>query len=456
VVTVVLEVIKVSDGSHALAQPIEVIVPAKNSGDTGNSSKNRKDENVDPPVLEQQTGFSGQGREVVHTPSSAFLDEQIHQARLEGKAYADIHLYQEKDISRVVISNLFLDKWDKVGVSVISKYGTLMVSSDALTRASSGQQDVVLTFQQASTERTQQIRDWAGQQSNLKLIGAPVEIKANVTGTSHIVLPLDAGSIHDLRSEEPLKLSIIAIHDNGERNILEGTAVKDAEGNLSAVSLDTNQFSTFAVALSPDTKAQAGNENVQGSHANSPDSQGAAPVWPDAQGHWAAKSLQSLADKGWVQGYEDGTIRPDRAVSRAEFVTILTKAMGTGGDKSVRTSFTDMKGHWAASAVDNAHRQGWIGGVTPQTFQPNESLTREQAMLILSQALADKTSSSSAVTLHSYTDEQQIASWASAAFGKAVSSGWVSGYPDGTLRPKAAISRGEMAELLVRIFNKAD
>ncbi|MBE0344334.1 peptidase m28, partial [Paenibacillus sp. 28ISP30-2] len=96
-VTVILEVTKVSDGSHALTQPIEVTVPAKVIVDTGNS--NKKDEDHNNAVIQQQPGFSEQGKAVIiHIPSTAFLDGQINQARLEGKAYADIHLEQEKNI----------------------------------------------------------------------------------------------------------------------------------------------------------------------------------------------------------------------------------------------------------------------------------------------------------------------------------------------------------------------
>lgn len=224
----------------------------------------------------------------------------------------------------------------------------------------------------------------------------------------------------------------------------------DSKGMLSGVSLNTTGLGTFAVAT--DAKTQTNNASVQNDPSNSSDPQVLAQVWPDVQGHWAAKSLQSLADKGWIQGYKDGNIRPDRAVSRAEFVAILTRALGTAGDESPSTSFTDMQGHWAGSAVDFAHRQGWIQGLTAQTFGPDESLTREQAMVILSHAMQNQTSISSTAALQSYKDEQQIAAWASAAFQNAVSSGWISGYPDGTLKPKAAISRGEMAELLVRIL----
>ncbi|AET58933.1 hypothetical protein HPL003_10870 [Paenibacillus terrae HPL-003] len=451
-VTVILEVIKVSDGSQALTQQIEVTVPAKVIVDTDNSNKKDKDEDNNTSVIQQQAGFPEQGKAItIYTPSAAFLDGQINQARLEGKAYADIQLEQEKNISRVILPHSSLNKWDTIGASVISQYGTLMLSSDTLTRMASGQQDVTLSFQQADAQRTQQIQDWAGQQSNLKLIGESAEIKANVTGTSHIVLPLDAESIRKLQSEEP-QFSILVMHDNGEHEILKGTAVRDSKGNLSAVGFDTARFSTFAIAVSTNTKSQSDNSNAQDGKTNSSDSQGAATIWPDVQGHWAAKSLQSLAAKGWIQGYQDGNMRPERAVSRAEFVAILTRALGTTGDERVSTSFADMKGHWAASAVDAAHRQGWIEGLNAQTFGPDESLTREQAMVILSHAMADKASATSTVTLQSYKDEQQIASWASTAFKAAVSSEWISGYPDGTLQPQAAISRGEMAELLVRIF----
>ncbi|MFS8212436.1 immunoglobulin-like domain-containing protein [Paenibacillus sp. S29] len=447
VVTIMLDVMRVSDGSHAFTQAIKVTVPAKVIANTG---KSNKDKNEDVSAFVPQIGFSEQGKEFsLFVPSPAFLDEQIQQALREGKAYADIRLEQEKQLSRVILSHSLLNKWDKVGASVISRYGTLMISSDTLTSMASGKQDVTLSFQQADVQRAQQIRDWAEQQSSLTLMGPVTDIKANVTGTSSIILPLDNESLGELHNAEP-QFSILVIHENGEREILKGTAVMDSKGMLSGVSLNTTGLGTFAVAT--DAKTQTNNASVQNDPSNSSDPQVLAQVWPDVQGHWAAKSLQSLADKGWIQGYKDGNIRPDRAVSRAEFVAILTRALGTAGDESPSTSFTDMQGHWAGSAVDFAHRQGWIQGLTAQTFGPDESLTREQAMVILSHAMQNQTFISSTAALQSYKDEQQSAAWASAAFQNAVSSGWISGYPDGTLKPKAAISRGEMAELLVRIL----
>ncbi|TQR97580.1 immunoglobulin-like domain-containing protein [Paenibacillus ottowii] len=447
IVTVILDVMKVSDGSHALTQAMEVTVPAKVSVDTGKSNKDKTEEQ-DLSTAEQHLEFSEQGKTVsLFVPSAAFLDEQIQQALREGKAYADIRLEQEKQLSRILLTHSVLNKWDRIGASVISRYGTLMLSSDTLaSMGASGQQDVTLSFQQAD----QQFRDWAEQQSNLKLIGQAVEIKGTVTGTASIVLPLDSESSSELQNLKP-QFSVLVRYENGEHEVLKGTSVMNAQGILSGVSVNTPRLGTFAVAVSTDA-SQMDQTHAQNDPILSSDSQEPAQVWPDLQDHWAAKSLQSLAAKGWMQGYKDGNMRPERAVSRAEFVAVLIRALGTTGDESPSTSFTDMKGHWAGSAVETAHRQGWIQGLTAQTFGPDESLTREQAMVILSYVMQNQTSVSGPTGLQSYKDNQQISSWSSTAFENAIGSGWISGYPDGTLKPKTAISRGEMAELLVRIF----
>ncbi|MCP3747915.1 immunoglobulin-like domain-containing protein, partial [Paenibacillus sp. A3M_27_13] len=127
VVTIMLDVMRVSDGSRALTQAIEVTVPAKVIANTG---KSNKDKNEDLSAFVPQIGISEQGKEFsLFVPSPAFLDEQIQQALREGKAYADIRLEQEKQLSRVILSHSLLNKWDKIGASVISRYGTLMISS---------------------------------------------------------------------------------------------------------------------------------------------------------------------------------------------------------------------------------------------------------------------------------------------------------------------------------------
>ena len=71
----------------------------------------------------------------------------------------------------------------------------------------------------------------------------------------------------------------------------------------------------------------------------------AAVTVSDIQNHWAAKPIQSLADREVINGYPDGTFKPDQAVTRAELAKMLGKALNyqpVNGSK-----FPDTDGHWA-------------------------------------------------------------------------------------------------------------
>lgn len=101
-------------------------------------------------------------------------------------------------------------------------------------------------------------------------------------------------------------------------------------------------------------------------------------------GDWYYTAVNSLAKAGILSGYEDGTFRPGRTVSRAEFVTAVCKCFGlTDGADS---GFSDVSG-WATGYINAAVEQGWIVGMGDGTFRPNASLTRAQVTPILNKAL---------------------------------------------------------------------
>lgn len=101
-------------------------------------------------------------------------------------------------------------------------------------------------------------------------------------------------------------------------------------------------------------------------------------------GDWYYTAVNSLAKAGILSGYEDGTFRPGRTVSRAEFVTAVCKCFGlTDGADS---DFSDVSG-WATGYINAAVEQGWIVGMGDGTFRPNASLTRAQVTPILNKAL---------------------------------------------------------------------
>ncbi len=101
-------------------------------------------------------------------------------------------------------------------------------------------------------------------------------------------------------------------------------------------------------------------------------------------GAWYATAVNTLVELDVLSGYEDGTFRPNNAVTRAEFVTAVCKCFDlTDGADS---GFSDVSG-WASGYINAAVERGWIVGMGDGTFQPNANLTRAQVTPILNKAL---------------------------------------------------------------------
>ena len=88
-----------------------------------------------------------------------------------------------------------------------------------------------------------------------------------------------------------------------------------------------------------------------------------------------------------VNGYEDGSFRPEDTITRAEFVTILTRF--PHDDIGTEQSFADVPAaHWAYSAVQTALAQGWVSADdADSTFRPDEAITRAEVVTILNRVL---------------------------------------------------------------------
>lgn len=95
---------------------------------------------------------------------------------------------------------------------------------------------------------------------------------------------------------------------------------------------------------------------------------------------WAKDYINELAAAEIVNGYDDGTFRPDNQVTRAEFVAMLMRIVGETGGAS---DFEDVRGHWAESYIDKAAEYGYIDGYPDGSFKPDGYITRAEATVIL-------------------------------------------------------------------------
>lgn len=169
----------------------------------------------------------------------------------------------------------------------------------------------------------------------------------------------------------------------------------------------------------------------------------AAPTPKDIQGHWAQKQLQSWLDKGYLGGYPDGTVKPNKAITRGEYVALINRLFGFTEKASI--SFTDVKTtNWVYSEVAKAVKAGYIGGYENNTFRANNPLTRQEAAVIAAKVLKLGTSSNAI----KFKDNAQIAAWAKAAVAAASDKKIINGYPDGTFGPKKSLTRAEAVGII--------
>ena len=103
------------------------------------------------------------------------------------------------------------------------------------------------------------------------------------------------------------------------------------------------------------------------------------------RGQWFNHAVSTLSSMGIVKGHNDGTFAPNAPITRAEFAAIAARF----DDKNTDTSskFTDIASHWAKNEIGIAANKGWINGYPDGTFRPNQYITRAESMTLVNRVL---------------------------------------------------------------------
>jgi len=169
----------------------------------------------------------------------------------------------------------------------------------------------------------------------------------------------------------------------------------------------------------------------------------------DVSGHWAEANIKSLAQKGIINGFEDGTFKPNNSVTRAEFTTMVVKALGL--TTSADVNFTDVaSGSWYESYIKSAVKAGLVSGMPDGSFKPDEQIKRQDAILILYRGFESVLKSGNPVE---FTDKASISDYALEAANALSASGIVNGDDNLSFNPHHSTTRAEVAALLERILS---
>jgi len=168
----------------------------------------------------------------------------------------------------------------------------------------------------------------------------------------------------------------------------------------------------------------------------------------DIKNHWANGVIQDWLNKGLISGYSDGTFRPDKAVTRAEFMSMVNKAFNLEPKGSI--NFKDVaETDWYYDTVRAASHAGYIGGYPDGSIKPNRPLCRQEAAAILTKI---KDTPQNPEAIHQFSDADIIAEWARGFVGAVAAEGYMSGYPMGTFKPTSYITRAEAVTVLSRVL----
>lgn len=203
--------------------------------------------------------------------------------------------------------------------------------------------------------------------------------------------------------------------------------------NGNEIVVDVNHFTKYAVfAVNPTTE-----EPSAGTQLN----------FGDIAGHWAEASIKQAVNDGIVNGYADGTFRPGKTVTRAEFTVMLMNALKPQGE-GAQLAFKDAANirAWAKKAVALAVGAGIMKGYEDGSFRPDAGITRAEMAAMVANALGH---SADAQATTDYSDDKVIPAWAKAGVAYAKQAGIAQGKGDNRFAPQDHASRAEAVTVIL-------
>lgn len=162
-------------------------------------------------------------------------------------------------------------------------------------------------------------------------------------------------------------------------------------------------------------------------------------------GHWASEYINDLSQSGVINGYEDGTFRPDGDVTRAEFAKLLSLSFELDSSSD---GYSDIADHWAKEYILQSSS---VVYAPSDDYSPDAKATRAE----LAYALANVLALESEQTNAEFADWDSVPEAMAQKVSAAVENGIIEGYEDGTIRGGASVTRAEACALIVRAIKFA-
>lgn len=165
--------------------------------------------------------------------------------------------------------------------------------------------------------------------------------------------------------------------------------------------------------------------------------------------HWGYFTMEKLVKDEILKGYEDGSLKPEKNITRAEFITIINNTFNfKDKDENIFKDVT--KDNWYLNEVEKALNKDYINLITAENFQGDKDITREEATSIIGYILDEKEN----VNKNNFKDDENINKKYKEYINGIVSKKYINGYEDNTFKPSGKITRAEVATIIDRAIAK--
>ncbi|CAH1192893.1 hypothetical protein PAECIP111891_00457 [Paenibacillus allorhizoplanae] len=172
----------------------------------------------------------------------------------------------------------------------------------------------------------------------------------------------------------------------------------------------------------------------------------------DTKGHWAEKTIGKFVKLKVIDGYEDGSFHPDDNITRAEFGAMIARVFNISSSANHSLALNDIDSHWAKSVIEKLASAGVIAGYEDGTFRPDQTISREEMVVILSRVVnlskLDKDASKG-----NLTDLADASSYAVNQIKEAAEAGIINGKEEGIFDPHGNSTRSEALTVILNALN---
>ncbi|WP_286927203.1 MULTISPECIES: S-layer homology domain-containing protein [Lysinibacillus] len=268
--------------------------------------------------------------------------------------------------------------------------------------------------------------------ANVKLVGQPISIDTNLQNRQvTLLLPLPA----NITSAQRENIMVYVEHSNGTHELIRGRFVEFTKGQT-GIAFDVQHFSTFSLLY-----VEQGQEEEQ----------------PEKEPIEVDRTFAS-----YIQGYTDGTFRPNANVTRAQIAAMLARNLSDNDVPEASSLFyADTATSWAKNDIEYIRTQGIMQGRHDHSFGPNDMITRAQMAVIAvrwidKQCVEESTDTPYCEVTASGETYSDVASthWAAKEIDRISAMGIMFGSGNGQFRPEEKLTRAQAVKVLNRIFNR--